>query len=119
MARKYNSVREYMDALPAPLKKMATTLRKTITDAAPDAEELISYNMPAYKWNGFLVSFAVWKEHIGLYPRTGAMEIAIKELSRYEGEKGTIRFPIDKPLPLPLIRRIVQFRIKENAGKKK
>ena len=110
MAR-YNTVREYIDALPAPLKKLATAMRKTISEAAPDAEELISYNMPAYKWNGFLVSFAVWKGHIGLYPRTGAMEIAIKELARYEREKGTIKFPIDKPLPLPLIRRIVKFRL--------
>jgi len=92
-------------------------LRKTIKTAAPAAEEVISYNMPAIKQNGILVYYAAYKAHIGFYPTPSAIEAFKKELSKYESSKGAVRFPLDQPLPLSLITRIVKFRIKLNQEK--
>lgn len=114
---KSQTVEEYFSALPANARKILKELRKTIKKAAPQAEELISYNMPAFKQHGILVWYASFKEHIGLYPRPSAIKAFKKELTGYEGAKGTIRFSIGKPLPLKLISRIVKFRVKENLVK--
>lgn len=116
VTRKFKTVEEYVSSFSGPAKKALEAIRKTVRKSAPEAEEKISYNMPAYILNGFLVSFAAWKEHIGMYPRTSAMEASIKELSQFEGDKGTIKFPLDKPMPLDLIGRIVRFRIQENQA---
>ena len=94
-------------------------LRQTIRKAAPEAEEVISYQMPAYKLQGMLVYFAAYKNHIGFYPTGSGIFAFKKELSIYECSKGTVRFPLDKPLPLGLIGKIVKFRVKENLEKKK
>lgn len=95
---------------------MLQQLRETIRKAAPQAEECISYNMPAYKQQGALVYFAGYKGHIGFYPVSSAVREFEKELSEYEGSKGTVRFPLDRPLPLKLITRMVKYRIQENKA---
>jgi uncharacterized protein YdhG (YjbR/CyaY superfamily) len=116
---KFKTVDEYLSALPAKTKLILKQVRKTIKQAAPQAEELISYNIPSFKMNGGLIWYAAWKEHISLYPRSPGMEASIKELSEYEGAKGTIKFPIDRPIPFDLIRKIVKFRVKENLEEAK
>ena len=85
--------------------------------AAPGAEELISYNMPAFKLHGVLVYYAGYKNHIGFYPTGSAITAFEKELSGYKTSKGTVQFPLETSLPLPLITRIVKFRVKENLEK--
>ncbi len=116
---KFKTVDEYLSALPANTKGILKEVRKTIKQAAPQAEEMISYNMPAFKLFGGLIWYAAWKEHISLYPRSSRMEAFIKELSEYEGSKGTIKFPIDKPIPFDLISKIAKFRVKENLEEAK
>jgi uncharacterized protein YdhG (YjbR/CyaY superfamily) len=116
---KFKTVNEYLAAFPAGTKAMLKEMRKTIKEAAPEAEEVISYNMPAFKLHGMLVYYAGYKAHIGFYPVSSAITAFKKELSGYEQSKGTIRFPLDEPLPLSLISKIVQFRVKENKEKEK
>ena len=111
------TVDEYMADFPTDVKKRMQQLRKTIKAAAPKAEEVISYQMPGYKYLGMLVYFAAYKNHIGFYPAPSGIEAFKKELSVYEGAKGSIKFPIDQPLPLALVTRIVKFRVKENLDK--
>lgn len=112
----------YIERFPARVQKLLQKIRKTIQKAAPDATEVISYQMPAFKQKRVLVYFAAYKNHIALYPAPrGAREFK-KELEQYEGGKGTVQFPLDQPVPEDLITRIVKFRIKENsvaAAKKK
>lgn len=112
----------YIERFPARVQKLLQKIRKTIQKAAPDATEVISYQMPAFKQKRVLVYFAAYKNHIALYPAPrGAREFK-KELEQYEGGKGTVQFPLDHPVPEDLITRIVKFRIKENsvaAAKKK
>jgi uncharacterized protein YdhG (YjbR/CyaY superfamily) len=115
----FKTVNEYVAALPTTSKAAIKQLRQVIQEAAPDATEAISYNMPSFKYHGGLIWYAAWKEHISIYPRTKLMEEALPELENYEGNKGTIKFPLDKPLPLALIRKIVKCRIRENLSKVK
>lgn len=98
---------------------MLEQMRTAITEAAPHAEEAISYAMPAYRLNGMLVYFAGYAKHIGFYPGAGAIAVFKKELSVYKGAKGSVQFPLDRPLPLKLIERIVKFRVEENLKKAK
>ena len=113
------TVDEYLETFSPMVRKTLQQLRQTIKAAAPKADEEISYMMPAYKYLGVLVYFAAYKNHIGFYPTAGGIKAFQKELSAYEGSKGTVRFPIDKPLPFGLISKIVKFRVKENEAKKK
>jgi len=114
---KFKTVDEYIGTFPVATKKIMQQVRKTIIDAAPEAEEVISYNMPAYKQEGMLVFFAAYKEHIGFYPTPGGIEAFKKELSVYNSAKGSVQFPIDTPMPLALITKIVKYRVKENQEK--
>jgi uncharacterized protein YdhG (YjbR/CyaY superfamily) len=117
-AKKFKTVDEYISLQPKNVKSLLQQIRKTIREAAPDAEELISYNIPAYKLKGMLVFFAAWKQHIGFYGASGTLvEKFKKELSAYEVSKGTIKFPVDQPLPLALVTKIVKYRVKENLEK--
>ena len=117
-ATKFKTVDEYISLQPKNIKPLLQQIRKTIKEAAPDAKELISYNMPGYKLKGMLVYFAAWKEHIGFYGASSTLvEKFKKELSAYEISKGTNKFPFDKPLPLALITKIVKYRAKENLEK--
>jgi len=114
---KFKTIDDYFDAFPPGTKAILKEMRKTIRKAAPAAEEVISYNMPAFRQNGLLVFYAAYKAHIGFYPTPSGIEAFKKELSIYECSKGAVRFPLDKPLPLELINKIVKFRIKLNQEK--
>lgn len=92
-------------------------IRATIKAAAPEAEEFISYRMPAFRFHGILVYFAAFKQHIGLYPPVSGDAAIEKAIKPYAGEKGNLRFPLDQPIPLNLIRRIVKLRVKQNLSK--
>ncbi len=107
----------YLAELTPQTRKLAKQLRAIIRKVAPKAEELISYGMPAYKLNGPLVYFAAYAKHIGFYPMPSAIEAFKKELSGYETAKGSIRFPLDQPLPIDLIEQIVEFRVLRNLEK--
>jgi uncharacterized protein YdhG (YjbR/CyaY superfamily) len=111
------NVDEYVAAQPKAIQATLNKLRSTIRSAAPEAEEVISYQMPAYKHHGMLVYFAVWPGHIGFYPTPGGIEAFKKELTAYELSKGTIKFPLDKTIPYSLISKIVTYRVKENEMK--
>jgi len=114
----FKSIDEYIDMFPSDIQNLLQEMRRTIREAAPEAEETISYQIPTFRLNGNLVHFAAFKNHIGFYPTSSGINAFKKELSRYEGSTGTVRFPIGKPLPLSLIRKIVKFRVKENLGKR-
>ncbi|MGD0876659.1 MAG: DUF1801 domain-containing protein [Anaerolineales bacterium] len=111
------SIDEYIALYPEETQKILKQIRGTIKAAAPDAEEKISYQMPAFAQKGILVYFAGWKDHIGLYPIPSGIQAFKQELSEYETSKGSIKFPLDKPIPLDLISRIVKFRLAENLKK--
>jgi len=110
----FNSIDEYIATFPEEIQKILEELRATIKASAPDAEEKISYQMPTFALKGNLVHFAAWKNHIGFYPTSSGTQAFKHELSIYEGAKGSVKFPIDKPLPLELISKIVRFRVAEN-----
>jgi len=112
----FKTIDEYINSHPVEVRDVLQTLRETIKEVVPQAQEKISYNMPTFTLNGTtLLIFAAWKKHTSLYPFTKAMEASLKEASPYKTSgKGTIQFPLDQPLPLPLIRKIVQLRVKEN-----
>ena len=111
------SVNEYIATAEPQAKKALRDIRKAIRSAAPKAEEVISYQIPGYKYHGMLVFFAAWKNHISLYPAPWGAESLKKEMAAYEGSKGTIKFPLDKPIPLTLIKKMVKYRVKENEMK--
>lgn len=114
---KANNVNEYIASFPKDVQGILEKLRATIKKAAPGAEELINYGVPAFRLNGNLVFFAAHKNHIGFYPAPSGIEAFKKELAAYEGAKGSVQFPLEKPLPFALITKIVKFRVKENLEK--
>jgi uncharacterized protein YdhG (YjbR/CyaY superfamily) len=105
---------DFIAVYPKDVQEILQQLRATIRKAAPKAEETIKYGIATFTLNGNLVFFSAYKSHIGFYPRVKAFK---KELSTYEGGKGTIQFPIDKPLPLALIGKLVKFRVQENLAR--
>lgn len=113
----FQSIDEYIATFPAGIQAILEELRAAIRAAAPDAEERISYQMPAFALHGNLVYFAAAKHHIGFYPTSSGIAAFQQELSAYEGSKGAVRFPIGQPLPLDLIRRMVEFRVAENLSR--
>lgn len=115
MMTKPKDIDGYIARFPKETQKLLKQLRAATKKAAPQAEEVISYGMPAFKLNGMLVWFAAHTKHIGFYPRISAITAFKKELSVYKGAKGSVQFPFDKLLPIGLITRIVKFRVKENA----
>ena len=118
--KQFRTIDEYIEASPKDVQGILQRLRLTIRKAAPEAVETISYQMPTFKLNGKgLVYFAAFKNHIGLYPIPSGIEAFKKELSRYKQGKGSVQFPIDKPIPYDLVRRIVRFRAKENQERKR
>jgi uncharacterized protein YdhG (YjbR/CyaY superfamily) len=118
LKKRFDTIDEYIATFPRNVQDILEELRQTIQNSAPDAKETISYQMPAFKLNGILVWFAAFKNHIGFYPKTSAIEAFKEELSHYETSKGTVRFPINEPIPFDLIRKIVRYRVKENLDKK-
>ncbi len=119
MRGKAHNVDGYISGFPPEMQAKLEEIRRTIRKAAPDAEECISYAIPSYKFGGILVSFAGYAGHIGFYPGAGGIAEFIDEIAQYKHAKGSVQFPLDKPLPLKLITRIVRFRVKENTERKK
>jgi uncharacterized protein YdhG (YjbR/CyaY superfamily) len=115
--RKYKSVDDYIATFPKDVQSILEEFRQAIRDVAPEAEETISYQMPAFKLKGILVWFAAYKNHIGFYPRMSAIESFKDKLSNYVISKGTVRFPLNEPIPFKLIKEMVKFRVKENLVK--
>jgi len=111
------TIDEYIDAQPNEIRPVLRKLRDAIKKAAPESEEVISYQMPAFKFYGMLVWFGASKNHYGLYPYSKTIEIFKDKLTSYELSKGTIRFPYNKPVPVKLITEIIKFRVKENEEK--
>ncbi len=119
------NIDDYIARFPPEVQVILEKIRATIKKAAPDAEEAIKYQIPTFTLKGNLVHFAAYKNHIGFYPAPRGIEAFKDELARYEGGKGTVRFPLDEPIPFALISKIVKFRVKDNLdraaakGKKK
>ncbi len=108
------SIDDYIRQCPDNVQAILERVRATIRKAAPEAQEVISYQMPAFKLHGILVYFAAWKQHIGLYPPISGNEALKKAVAKYAGPKGNLQFPLDKPIPYQLIERIVKLRVKQN-----
>jgi uncharacterized protein YdhG (YjbR/CyaY superfamily) len=120
---KPQTIDEYIAGFPPEVQEILQKIRMIVREAAPDAEEKISYQMPTFYLHGNLVHFAAFKNHIGFYPVPSGIEAFKEELSKYEGGKGSVQFPLSQPIPYDLVSRIVKFRVKENLekaeGKKK
>jgi len=112
-----NGIDEQIAKFPKDVQEILEKIRATIRKAAPDAEETINYGIPTFTLKGNLVHFAGFKNHIGFYPTPSGIEKFKKELSVYKGAKGSVQFPLDKPIPYGLISKIVKFRVKENLEK--
>ena len=111
------NIDDYIAGFPKDVQAILEKIRMTIRTAAPDAEETIKYQIPTFTLKGNLVHFAAYKKHIGFYPAPRGIEKFKNELSVYEGAKGSVKFPLDKPIPFDLISRIVKFRVKENLAR--
>lgn len=113
---KFKNIDEYIATFPADVQKILQKIRVAIRKAAPEAEEAISYQIPTFKLSGKnLIHFAGFKNHIGIYPAPRGVAEFDEELSKFDGGKGTVQFPLDEPIPYGLITRIVKFRIKKHA----
>ncbi len=119
MSNSFKTIDEYIQNFPDDIQERLQKIRATIKDAAPEAEEAISYAMPTFKLNGNLVHFAAFTNHIGFYPAPSGMEEFQEELSLYKSGKGSVQFPLDKPLPLDLVSKIVKYRVNQNLENKK
>lgn len=110
----YHTIDEYIMLFPADIQEILQTIRKIVHEAAPEAQEKISYQMPTFTLNGNLVHFAAFKKHIGFYPTPSGIDAFEKELSSYKGAKGSIQFPLAQPIPYDLIKKIVVYRVAES-----
>lgn len=113
----FHSIDEYIATFPEDVQKKLNDIRAVIKSAAPEAQEKISYQMPTFYLAGNLVHFAAFKHHIGFYPAPQGIEEFQQELSAYKGAKGSVQFPLDRPIPFDLITRIVKFRAEQNMQK--
>jgi uncharacterized protein YdhG (YjbR/CyaY superfamily) len=112
--RQFKTMDEYIAAFPKNVQVILENLRQVIKESAPGAEEAMAYGIPTFRLNGNLVHFAAYKNHIGFYPTSSGIAAFKKELSPYKQSKGTVQFPIDRPMPFALIKKIVRYRVKEN-----
>jgi uncharacterized protein YdhG (YjbR/CyaY superfamily) len=113
------TIDEYISSYPENAQKTLRKFRQTIRESAPQAQEVISYKIPTFKLNGYLVHFGAFKDHIGFFPTSSGVSAFKKQLHKYKTAAGTIQFPYDKPIPYDLVRKIVKYRVKENSGKRK
>jgi uncharacterized protein YdhG (YjbR/CyaY superfamily) len=118
MKKQYKDIDEYIKSVPENIQSTLEEIRQVIKRVVPQAEEGISYQMPVFKLNGNLVYFAAFKNHIGFFPTPSGVEHFKDEITSYKTNKGTIQFPLDKPIPFELIENIVRFRVNENLNKK-
>ena len=115
---KSEDIEDYITSFPEDVQKILQKIRSTIRKAAPDATEGISYKMPAFDLNGhYLIYFAAYKKHVGMYPVPAGDEEFRQEIAGYQSGKGTLQFPLDRPIPYKLITKVVKFRVKENLEK--
>lgn len=117
METELKTIDEYIKTFSPEVQVILQKMRQTIHKAAPEATEIISYGMPAFKLNGILVYFAAHRNHIGFYPTASGIEAFKKELSDYKSSKGAVQFPLDKPIPYDMVKKIVKLRVKENLQK--
>jgi uncharacterized protein YdhG (YjbR/CyaY superfamily) len=113
------TVDAYIAAFPASTRKILQKLRRVIRESAPGAEEAISYGIPTFKLNGNLVHFAAYEKHVGFYPTSSGITAFKKELAPYKLGRGTVQFPIDRPIPFTIVRKIVKYRVREQARRSK
>ncbi|MDA4121965.1 MAG: DUF1801 domain-containing protein [Thaumarchaeota archaeon] len=111
------TIDEYIEGYPVHIQSILRKMRRTIRKAAPEAEEGISYRIPTFRLHGYLVHFAAFKDHISFFPTSSGIRAFRKELSPYKVSPGTVQFPLEKPIPYDLVRRITLFRVKENSEK--
>lgn len=117
--KKIETIDQYIEQFSLPVQRKLLQLKRLIKNIAPEAEEKIGYGIPTFVLNKNLVHFASYEKHIGFYPTPSAIKMFKDELSIYKTSKGAVQFPIDKPLPITLIKKIVKFRVKENLERKK
>ena len=117
--RVFESIDEYISSFPTQVQKKLRQLRRLIHDQAPEAQERISYQMPAFYLKGNLVYFAAYSRHIGFYPTASGIRAFQSKLSKYKNSKGAVQFPLDEPLPTELVKKMVRFRVRENTRKEK
>jgi uncharacterized protein YdhG (YjbR/CyaY superfamily) len=115
--KQFKNIDEYISDFSEEVRILLEEIRFTIKNAATEAEEIISYQMPAFKYHGILVYFAAFKNHIGFYPTSSGIEMFKSELSEFNTSKGAVQFPYNKPIPYEVISKIVKFRVKENKRK--
>ncbi len=113
------SITEYINAAPKEAREKLREMRACIRASAPGAKESLKWGMPAFSYRRILVTFAAFKNHIGFYPTPSAVEAFADDLSKFVTAKGSIQFPLEKPLPLPLIRKITAFRVRESVEEDK
>jgi uncharacterized protein YdhG (YjbR/CyaY superfamily) len=111
------SITEYIHAAPKEARKKLREMRACIRKAAPGAKESLKWGMPAFSYRRILVTFAAFQHHIGFYPTPSAVRAFAKDLSKFATARGSIQFPLEKPLPMPLIRKITAFRVRESIEK--
>jgi uncharacterized protein YdhG (YjbR/CyaY superfamily) len=119
MNTNYKTIDEYIALQDEKVIPILEEIRKTIKNCAPEAEETIGYGIPTFKFHGNLVHFAAYKNHIGFYPGPSGIEFFKDEIAKYNNSKGTVQFPLDKPIPFDLITKITGFRVKQNLEKLK
>lgn len=117
--KEVKTVEDYLDGFPPDTRDLLRKVRETIQKAAPGAQEVISYRMPAYKLKGVLVYFAGYRHHIGFYPGASGIQAFQSELTPYKWARGSVQFPLDRPVPFKLIDDIVRYRVRENLQKSK
>lgn len=116
----FKTIDEFIASFPKNVRDILEELRRVIRESAPGAEETISYGIPTFDLDGrHLVHFSAYKNHVGFYPTSSGIEAFKKELSPFKTSKGTVQFPLDRPIPFDLVKRIVKFRVKETESKKK
>jgi uncharacterized protein YdhG (YjbR/CyaY superfamily) len=115
---KPKDIDEYISGFPVEIQKVLEQIRATVRKSVPEAEEVVSYDMPTFRVkNGYLVHFAAFKKHIGLYPAPTGNEAFEKEFAGYKTGKGSIQFPLDKPMPIELIAKILHYNLEKNRSK--
>ena len=116
-AQKPKDIGDYISKFPADVRAILRKVRETIRHAAPEGKETIGYMMPAFRQHGILVYFAAWEKHVGMYPPISGDKSLEKAITRYAGPKGNLQFPLDEPMPLGLIGRIVRLRVKQDSAR--
>lgn len=119
MKTDFKTIDEYIDSFPPPVRIVLEEMRNAIREVAPEASEKISYQIPTFHQNGNLVHFAAYEKHFGFYPGADGVAAFKDDLKKYETGKGSIQFPLDEPVPVELIKRIVQYRVEQNQKKRK